>query len=148
MLAPAEIVTLVTCVAPFRNTPAVEVLVRLIVCPPAPATAALPYVSSICTVIVPEATPAVSTCAAVVMRILLAAAGATVSSCVAEVRPANAAVKAGEPARVSLYVKLAVLLPAEMVTLVTCGGPLKNSPASLVVRLTVWPPPPALTALP
>ena len=79
----------------------------------------MPKASSNCTLIVPEATPAVSVWAAVVKTSLAAAAALTVSCCVAEVRPPAAAVRVGVPARVSLYVKLAVLLPAGIVTLVT-----------------------------
>ena len=72
----------------------------------------MPKASSNCTVIVPEATPAVSVWAAVVKTSLPAAAAMTVSCCVAEVRPPAAAVSVGVPAAVSLYVKLAVLPPA------------------------------------
>ena len=70
-LLPAEIVTLVTCAAPLKNTPAVEVVASVTAWPPAPATTALPYVSSNCTVIAAEATPAVSVCAAVLKTSLV-----------------------------------------------------------------------------
>ena len=79
---------------------------------------------SICTVIVPEATPAASVCANVVKTSVLGAAPTTVSVCVPDVRVPDAAVRVGVPARVSLYAKLAALLPAEMVTLVICVAPL------------------------
>ena len=72
VLPPAGIVMLATWAAPLKNTPAVEVDVRLTVCPPVPAAAGLPKASSNCTVIVPEATPAVSVWAAVVNDQLLA----------------------------------------------------------------------------
>ena len=61
------------------------------------------------TVIVPEATPAVSVCGAVVKTNWLAAAGLTVSCCVAEATPpAAVAVIVGVPAAASVYLKLAV----------------------------------------
>ena len=56
-------------------------------------------------------------CAEVVNANCAAAAATTVSCCVAEVRPALAAVRVGMPALLSLYLKLAMLLPAVMVTL-------------------------------
>ena len=72
-----------------------------------------------------------------------------VSCCVAEVRPAEETVRVGVPAVVSLYVKLALLVPAEMLTLVTWVAPLKNKPATEVdPRLTGTPPVPAAAALP
>src|SRR5271154_6727658 len=77
----------------------------------------LPNESSSCTVSVPEVTPAVSVCAVVVYTSLLAAAAVTVSVWVAEVRGLSLAVSTGLPARVSLYLKLALLAPLAMVTL-------------------------------
>ena len=62
----------------------------------------MPKASSNCTAIVAEATPAVSVWAAVVKTSLLAAAGLTVSACVAEVRTPAEAVRIGVPAKVSL----------------------------------------------
>ena len=117
--------------------------------PPGPATAALPYWSSICTVIVPEAAPAAIVCIAVVNSSLLAGAGFTVSCWVAERRPAAEAVSVGVPASVSSYTKLAELLPEGTVMRVTRRPPLKNSPTpEVVVRLICSPPAPAVTGLP
>src|SRR5262245_47640338 len=64
------------------------------------AGAALLYASSSCTVIVLEVVPAVRVCAAVVNTSLLAAAGFTVSVCVAVglARPLSDAVTVGLPA--------------------------------------------------
>ena len=62
----------------------------------------LPKESSKATVIVPEATPAVSDWGAVVKAKWLAAAGTTVSCCVAEDRPPTAAVITGDPAELSV----------------------------------------------
>ena len=121
---------------------------RLTVTPPVPALTALPNRSSNCTVIVPPA-PAMSVCGGVVNSSSAAAAATTVSCCVPEVTPPAAAVSVGVPATVSLYVKLAVLLPAEMEMLVTCVAPLTNCPLlEVVVRLTNVPPAPAFAALP
>src|SRR4051812_14552094 len=67
------------------------------------------------------------------------AAGLTVSCCVAAVRPEAEAVRVGVPARVSLYLKLAVLLPAAIDTELM-GPPLLSwkTPLALVeARLTV-----------
>ena len=124
-------------------------LLRLTVVPPVPAGIGLSYWSPICTVMVPETTPAVSVWATVVINNALRPAARTVSGCVAAVSPLAAAVIVGEPATVSLYVKLAELAAAEMVMLVTCVAPLKNTPpVDVVVRPTVSPPEPAAAVLP
>ncbi len=101
LLAPLAIVTLVRLVVPLRNWPAAELVVKLTVCVLV-AVATLLYASSNCTVIVPDVTPAVKVCAVVVNTSLLAAAGVTVSACVAAVNGLSAAVNIGLPARVSL----------------------------------------------
>lgn len=98
------------------------------------ASTRLPRESSRATEIVPEATPAVSVCGAVVNTSWLAAAESTVSCCVAEVRLPLAAVSTGVPADVSLYWKLALLLPAGIVS----GDAGANEPVrELLLRLTV-----------
>jgi hypothetical protein len=66
---------------------------------------AFPYGSCRCTVMVPEATPAVVVTAVEVITSLLAAAGLTVSACVAEVMVVGevlAAVRVGVPTCVSV----------------------------------------------
>jgi hypothetical protein len=137
LLAPLAIVTLVRLVVPFRNWPAGELVVKFTVCVLV-AVAALLYASSNCTVIVPDVTPAVKVCADGVSTNLLAAAAVTVSACVADVNGLSAAVNTGLPASVSLYVKLALLAPLAIVTLVTLVVPFRNRPAGeLVVRFTV-----------
>src|SRR5947207_2516999 len=83
----------------------------------------LPYRSLSCIVIVLETTPAVSVCAPVVKTNWLAGAGITVSVWVADVKPVAAAVSVGLLARVSTYLKLAVLLPAGIATDVMVVGP-------------------------
>ena len=60
VLPPAGIVTLVTWRAAAEEHPAAEVDVRLTAWPTAAGGAGLPKASSNCTVIVPEAAPAVS----------------------------------------------------------------------------------------
>jgi hypothetical protein len=67
LLAPLAIVTLVMLVVSpvLRKLPAVELVVKFTVCVLV-AVATLPYASSNCTVIVPDVTPAVNVCAAVV----------------------------------------------------------------------------------
>ncbi len=66
------------------------------------ASIRLPKASSRAIVIVPEATPAVSVCGAVVKTTSLVAAGLTVSCCVAEPIPPTVAVIVGVPAAVSV----------------------------------------------
>jgi hypothetical protein len=71
----------------------------------ASAVLAFPYGSCRCTVMVPEAAPAVVVTAVEVITSLLAAAGLTVSTCVAEAMVAGealAAVMVGVPACVSV----------------------------------------------
>ena len=80
-----------------------------------PASTGLPGASSSVRVIVLEAMPAVRVCEAVVKARWLAAAGLTVSFCVAEARPPAEAVIVGVPIDVSEYWKLTVLVPAGMV---------------------------------
>ena len=79
-------------------------MVRLTVWPPDPTavTALLPYVSYICTVIVPEGKPAATVWSATLKPSATGAAGLTVSCCTCEVRPAAEAVSVGVPATVSL----------------------------------------------
>ena len=85
-----------------------------------------------------EATPAVSVWAEVMNCSTAGAAGLTVSVCEIAARPAGETVSVGAPNLVSSYVKLALLPPAEMVTLVIWVAPLKNSPlAEVVVRAIV-----------
>ena len=82
----------------------VEELARVTVLD-ASAVFAFPYWSCRCTVMVPEATPAVVVTAVEVIASLLAAAGLTVSTCVAEVIVVGevlAAVIVGVPAFVSV----------------------------------------------
>jgi hypothetical protein len=89
-------------------------------------------------VIVPDVTPAVNVCADGVSTNLFAAAAVTVSVCVAEVKGLSAAVSTGLPASVSLYVKLALLAPLAIVTLVRLVVPFRNWPAGeLVVKFKV-----------
>ena len=71
----------------------------------ASAVFGLPFASCRCTVIAVEATPAVTVTAVLVITSLLAAAGLTVSTCVAEVMVVGvvlAAVMVGVPAFVSV----------------------------------------------
>ena len=70
--------------------------------PPVPALTGLPNWSSNCTVIVPEATPAVSVWAAVVKTTAVAKVGFTVSCWVIDASPLDAAVIVGVPTFVSL----------------------------------------------
>ena len=88
---------------------------------------ALPKGSSSWTVRVAETTPAVRVTGVVVKRSWLTAAAMTVSVWVAEVRPVAAAVSVGELARVSTYLKLAVLEPAGMDTEVMVVRPVASS---------------------
>jgi hypothetical protein len=74
-------------------------------------------------VIVPDVTPAVRVCADVVYTNWLADAAVTVSACVADVSGLSAAVNTGVPDSVSLYLKLALLAPLPIVTLVTVVVP-------------------------
>jgi hypothetical protein len=74
-------------------------------------------------VIVPDVTPFVNACADVVYTNWLAAAAVTVSACVADVSGLSAAVSTGVPASVSLYLKLALLAPLAIVTLVRLAVP-------------------------
>ncbi len=73
----------------------------------------------------------------------------TVSPCVAV--PVTVVVSVGLPATVSRYLKLAVLLPEAMLTVAMVFVSVesrKDPPLEVVAKLTVWPPPPAFTALP
>jgi hypothetical protein len=121
LLDPLTIVTLVMVVVlpVSRKLPAVELVVKFTVCVLV-AVATLLYASSNCTVIVPEVTPAVSVCADVTYTSLAADAAVTVSACVAVVvaKALSVAVNTGLPASVSLYVKLALVAPLAIVTLV------------------------------
>ena len=92
-----------------------DVVLRLIVSGPLEFTG-LPKASSRATVIVPEATPAVRVCGAVVNASWLAAAGSIVSCCVADAKPPAAAEIVGIPAAVSVYWKLTALVPAASVS--------------------------------
>ena len=153
LLLPARIVTpvIVAVSAVLRNTPPAEVVPRLTASPPLPAATGLPDASSNCTVIVSLVPPAVSVCGLVVKPNWLAGTASTVSCCVAEESSEAEAVSIGVPTIVSLYLKLAVLLPAGIVTLVivAVSDVLRNTPpAELVPRLTASPPLPAATALP
>ncbi len=118
------------------KTPLAEVVLRLTVSGPLASTG-FPKASSRATMIVPPAMPAVRVCGAVVNASWLAAAGLTVSCCVAEVRrarPGRAAVSVGVPADVSSYWKLTVLAPAARVS----GEPGVNVPSpDDVPRITV-----------
>jgi hypothetical protein len=123
----------------FTPDGAVELVVSNTVCPPG-AVATLPYASSNCTVIVPDVTPAVNVCADVVYTRWFAAAAFTVSACVAVVSGLSAAVNTGAPASVSSYLKLALLAPLAMVTLVrfvVLPVSRKLPAVELVVRFTV-----------
>ena len=94
----------------------------------------LPNASISSTVIVPDTTPAVSVCAVVVYTNWVAVAARTVSVCIAEVRPVAEAVRVGALARVSTYLKLAVLLPAGIDTEVIVVRPVAlslNSPVAV-----------------
>ena len=74
-----------------------------------------------------------------------------VSTWFAEVRPVADAVMVGVPVLLSRYLKLAVLLPEAMVTLViVVVSPVsrKIPPVEVVLRVTSFPPTPALTAVP
>ena len=82
--------------------PAAEVVLSVTVVALVAATL-FPKESSKAAVIVPDATPAVSVCAAVVNAKRLAAAALTLSCCEAEASPAAAAVSTGVPADVSEY---------------------------------------------
>ena len=94
----------------------------------------LPKASSRATVIVLDATPAVSVCGAVVKAKWLTSAALTVSCCAAEATPAAVAVILGVPAEVSVYWKLIVAWPAGIVS----GDDGVNAPAAeVVLRLTV-----------
>ncbi len=129
VLAPAGIVSGETGV----NVPFAEVVLRVTV-NALPASTGLPKASSSATVIVLEATPAVSVCGELVNANWLAAAGLTVSFCVAEPTPPIVAVMVGVPAAVSVYWKLTVPLPAEIVS----GEGGVNVPLpEVVLRLTV-----------
>src|SRR5437762_10688670 len=75
----------------------------------------------------------------------------TVSTWDADVRPVAAAVIVGVPGVVSRYLKLAVLLPEAMVTLVivALSAVLRKTPVpDVVLRFTVWPLAPATAVLP
>ena len=106
-----------------RNVPVVLFELSAIACPMPFASTGLPEASSDCTVIVPEATPAVSAWAAVVKTKCVGAA-ITVSVCVALAIPATwlVAVSMGLPAAVSLYSKLAE--PPVGMTKLSSGFPL------------------------
>jgi hypothetical protein len=94
-------------------------------------------------VIVPDVTPFVNVCADVVYTNWLADADVTVSACVADVSGLSAAVNTGVPASVSSYLKLAVLEPLAIVTLVIVVVPpvfrkfTPDGAVELVVKLTV-----------
>ena len=79
------------------NVPLAEVVLKPTLSAGQSRLTVFPNVSSSATVIVPEATPAVSVCGVVVKTSWLAAAGLTVSCCVAEARPAAAAVSVRRP---------------------------------------------------
>ena len=85
--------------------------------------------------IVLDTIPAVSVCGGVEKASWLAAAGLTVSCCVAEATPpAAVTVIVGDPAAVSVYLKLTVLAPAAMVS----GDEGANVPLlDVVLRVTV-----------
>jgi hypothetical protein len=147
LLDPLASVTLVMFVVPLTSrkcTPdgAVELVAKFTVWALV-AVATLLYGSSSCTVIVPEITPAVSVCAVVAYTSWLAVAAFTVSACVADVNGLSDAVNNGLPASVSSYLKLTLLAPLAIVTLVTFVVPLafrKCTPdgaVELVVRFTV-----------
>ena len=85
-----------------RNEPVVAVELSETSRPPVPAVATLPNESSNCTVNRAEAVSVATDEGAEVNTSLAAAAAATVSFCVAEVRPVAAAVRVGVPAAVSL----------------------------------------------
>ena len=93
---------LVITVTPFvlKKLPPEELVVKVTLV--VPTVVGLPYGSCRCTVIVPDATPAVTVTGEVVNTSLLAAAGTTVSCCVALVSPPLVAVTVGLPATVSL----------------------------------------------
>ena len=95
------------------NAPFAEVVLRATV-NALLASTGLPKASSSATVIVLEATPAVSVCGELVNANWLAAAGLIVSFCVAELTPATVAVMVGVPAEASVYWKLTVPAPAEI----------------------------------
>ncbi len=90
-----------------EKEPLLDDVLRLTVTAPVAATG-FPNESFRAMVIVPEAVPAVRVCGAVVNVKCVAAAGLTVSCCVAEVRLPVAAVSVGVPAVESLYWKLTV----------------------------------------
>ena len=77
---------------------------------------AFSYGSRVSTVAAPEHTAAVTVCAPVVKTRWLGGAGLTVSTCVAEARPAADAVTVMLPGAVPLNQKLAALVPAAMET--------------------------------
>ena len=101
MLALLKMFVLVIIVEPLvlKKLPPEELVVRLTVVEP--FVFGLLYWSCRCTVIVLDATPAVTVTAVVVNTSLLAAAGTTVSCCVALVSPLAAFVIVGLPATVS-----------------------------------------------
>ena len=88
-----------------------------------------------------EVTPAESVWAAVVNASWPAPAATTVSPCVADVSGLSEAVSVGVPESVSLYLKLALLDPTAMLTLVIvvvpAGLSLKTPPAEVLLRLTL-----------
>jgi hypothetical protein len=96
---------------------------------------------------VPLPSAAVSTVRAVAVPAL------TASCCVPELSPLPAAVIVGDPAFWSLYLKLALLEPLAIDTVVMVVFPVALSrkdfvPVELLVRVTVTPPEPAFTGLP
>jgi hypothetical protein len=140
LLEPLAIVTLVMVVPPaFKKWPADEPVVKFTVCALVAFATLLNTFSSV-TVMVPDVTPAVSVCVVVVYTRWFATAGFTVSACVADVNGLSADVNTGLPTSVSLYVKLALLEPLAIVTLVMLVPPaFRNWPAvELVVKFTVW----------
>ena len=115
------------------NAPLLDVVVKLTV-RALPASTGLPNESSSASVIVPDATPAVRVCGAVVKTSWLAAAGLTVSCCAAKARLAAAAVIVGDPAAVSVYWKVTEPPPAGIVSGETG---MKVPLPELVLKLTV-----------
>ena len=97
------------------NVPVLELLLRCTARAFAASTR-LSKASTIATVIVPDSTPAVRVCGAVVNTSWLAAAGMTVSCCVVAGKPVTAAVMTGVPAAASVYWKLTVPAPAGIVS--------------------------------
>ena len=138
MLDPARMFVLVITVTPFvlKKLPPEELVVKVTLV--VPTVVGLPYGSCRCTVIVPDATPAVLVTAVVVNTSLLAAAGLTtiVVVFVAGVRAPSVYFNLMLSARLSAKV-LNVTTPLTAATLVVpCRGPVPLASAAVTVLLS------------